>query len=257
MLAPQAWFFGPFDELAVDEDRVGADEGDQVGCVDHAPPALRGLDELERHGQRGVQRLGQHPPRALADDLIDQRRRAATRAPVVRAAASHWEAIEARHGALRLQASVQLLELRKRSKYTHKRRVRIKAVLISGPAAFAAAKSGSGKGWSLNFMPGLMARKGLMLPKHLPFEKWLRIGSHLSNAPFAVDVTPLAQVALIPFGTDQTVMLIVAHHSDRRWLVAQRRAAREVTAQYIGRSDNDAVRDVLRATTTASMGTGS
>jgi hypothetical protein len=31
---------GSFDELAVDEGRPGADERDQVGCVDHAPAAL-------------------------------------------------------------------------------------------------------------------------------------------------------------------------------------------------------------------------
>ena len=29
---------------------AGADEGDEVGCVDGAPAALGGLDELERHG---------------------------------------------------------------------------------------------------------------------------------------------------------------------------------------------------------------
>ena len=31
---------GSFDELAVDEGRSGADEGDQVRCVDHAPVVL-------------------------------------------------------------------------------------------------------------------------------------------------------------------------------------------------------------------------
>ena len=31
---------GPFDELAVDEGRSGADQGDQVGCVDGAPAVL-------------------------------------------------------------------------------------------------------------------------------------------------------------------------------------------------------------------------
>ena len=31
---------GSFDELAVDEDRIGSDEGDEVGCVDAAPAAL-------------------------------------------------------------------------------------------------------------------------------------------------------------------------------------------------------------------------
>ncbi len=40
---------GSFDELAVDECRVGADERDQVGGVDHAPAALGGLDQLEGH----------------------------------------------------------------------------------------------------------------------------------------------------------------------------------------------------------------
>ena len=42
-------FVGSFDQLAVDEHRAGADEGDQMRCVDRAPAVLRGLDELERH----------------------------------------------------------------------------------------------------------------------------------------------------------------------------------------------------------------
>ena len=42
---------GSFYELAVDEPGSGPDEGDQVRGVDHAPAALRGLDELERHRQ--------------------------------------------------------------------------------------------------------------------------------------------------------------------------------------------------------------
>jgi putative transposase len=42
-------FVGSFDELAVDEHRAGADEGDEMRCVDRAPAVLRGLDELERH----------------------------------------------------------------------------------------------------------------------------------------------------------------------------------------------------------------
>ena len=44
---------GSFDELAVGEGRPGADERDQVGCVDHAPAALGGLDQLEGHRQGG------------------------------------------------------------------------------------------------------------------------------------------------------------------------------------------------------------
>jgi len=40
---------GSFEELAGLEDGTGADESDEVGCVDRAPAVLRGLDELERH----------------------------------------------------------------------------------------------------------------------------------------------------------------------------------------------------------------
>jgi hypothetical protein len=46
-------FVGSFDELAVDEHRVGADERDQVWGVDRAPAVLCGLDQLERHRQPG------------------------------------------------------------------------------------------------------------------------------------------------------------------------------------------------------------
>ena len=46
-------FVGSFDEFAVDERGPGADEGDQVWAVDRAPAVLRGLDQLERHGQPG------------------------------------------------------------------------------------------------------------------------------------------------------------------------------------------------------------
>ena len=42
---------GSFDELSGVEDGAGADEGDQVGCVDGAPAHLGGFDELERHRQ--------------------------------------------------------------------------------------------------------------------------------------------------------------------------------------------------------------
>ena len=38
-----------FDQLAVDEGGAGADEGDQVGRVDHPPQGLGGFDQLERH----------------------------------------------------------------------------------------------------------------------------------------------------------------------------------------------------------------
>jgi integrase/recombinase XerD len=44
-------FVGSFDELAGLEGRAGADECDQVGCVERAPAVLCGLDELERHCQ--------------------------------------------------------------------------------------------------------------------------------------------------------------------------------------------------------------
>jgi hypothetical protein len=44
---------GSFDEFAVDEGGAGPDEGDQVGCVDHSPPGLGGLDQLERHRDPG------------------------------------------------------------------------------------------------------------------------------------------------------------------------------------------------------------
>src|SRR5829696_2177628 len=46
-------FVGSFDELAVDEHRAGADEGDEMRCVDRAPAVLRGLDELECHREPG------------------------------------------------------------------------------------------------------------------------------------------------------------------------------------------------------------
>jgi hypothetical protein len=49
---------GSFDELAVDESRSGADQGDQMRCVDHPPAVLGGLDELERHRQPGRSRAG-------------------------------------------------------------------------------------------------------------------------------------------------------------------------------------------------------
>jgi hypothetical protein len=47
-----------FDEFAVDEGRPGADQGDEVGCVDGAPAILRSFDQLERHGQPGRPRAG-------------------------------------------------------------------------------------------------------------------------------------------------------------------------------------------------------
>jgi hypothetical protein len=47
---PGGLVLGSFGELAVDEGRSGADERDQVGGVDHAPAALRGLDQLEGAG---------------------------------------------------------------------------------------------------------------------------------------------------------------------------------------------------------------
>ena len=44
---------GSFDLFAVGEGDAGADEGDEVGCVDGAPAGLGGLDEFERHGDAG------------------------------------------------------------------------------------------------------------------------------------------------------------------------------------------------------------
>ena len=44
---------GSFDQLAVDEEGTGADECDQVRRVDHPPPGLGCLDQLERHGHAG------------------------------------------------------------------------------------------------------------------------------------------------------------------------------------------------------------
>src|SRR5665648_1001696 len=42
-----------FEEFALLEACAGADQGDQVGCVDRAPAVLGGLDELERHRDPG------------------------------------------------------------------------------------------------------------------------------------------------------------------------------------------------------------
>ena len=53
---------GSFDELAGFEAGPGADEGDEVGCVDRPPAVLGGFDELERHRQSGGSRT-----RALGD----------------------------------------------------------------------------------------------------------------------------------------------------------------------------------------------
>src|ERR671933_3066261 len=53
VVAMRHGFGGSFDQLAVDEGGAGADQGDQVGCVDRAPAVLGGLDEFERHGQPG------------------------------------------------------------------------------------------------------------------------------------------------------------------------------------------------------------
>ena len=44
---------GSFDEFSGFEDGAGADERDEVWCVDGAPAGLGGLDELERHRQPG------------------------------------------------------------------------------------------------------------------------------------------------------------------------------------------------------------
>jgi hypothetical protein len=61
---------GSFDEFAVLEFGSGADEGDQVGCVDHPPAALGGLDEFERHRDTGRARA-----RAFGDPLPQPHRR--------------------------------------------------------------------------------------------------------------------------------------------------------------------------------------
>ena len=53
---------GSFDELAGLETGAGADERDEVGCVDRPPAVLGGFDELERHRQPGGART-----RALGD----------------------------------------------------------------------------------------------------------------------------------------------------------------------------------------------
>ncbi len=44
---------GSFDEFAFAQCRTGADERNEVGCVDSPPPALGGFDELERHDDPG------------------------------------------------------------------------------------------------------------------------------------------------------------------------------------------------------------
>ena len=45
---------GSFDEFAVLEPRVGADQGDQVGCVDRSTAVLGGFDEFEGHRHAGM-----------------------------------------------------------------------------------------------------------------------------------------------------------------------------------------------------------
>jgi hypothetical protein len=39
--------------LALDEAGAGADESDEVGSVDRAPPVLSGFDEFEGHREAG------------------------------------------------------------------------------------------------------------------------------------------------------------------------------------------------------------
>ena len=51
---------GPFLELAVGEDVAGSYGGDEVGCVDPAPPVLGGVEELVvcgRHQEFGRRTL--------------------------------------------------------------------------------------------------------------------------------------------------------------------------------------------------------
>jgi hypothetical protein len=45
---PGGLALGSFDELAVDEGRPGADERDQVRCVDRGAASLGGLDQADR-----------------------------------------------------------------------------------------------------------------------------------------------------------------------------------------------------------------
>ena len=46
-------FVGSFEEFPLLEVGAGADESDEVRCVDRAPAGLCGLDELERHRDAG------------------------------------------------------------------------------------------------------------------------------------------------------------------------------------------------------------
>lgn len=44
---------GPFLVVAVGEDGAGSDGGDEVGCVDFAPPVLGSVEEFVGHGHSG------------------------------------------------------------------------------------------------------------------------------------------------------------------------------------------------------------
>jgi hypothetical protein len=48
----------PLYQFAAFESGAGADEGDEVGCADRAPPGLGGFDELNQDGQTGGFRAG-------------------------------------------------------------------------------------------------------------------------------------------------------------------------------------------------------
>ena len=52
-MPPRLGLGGAFDELATLEGGAGADERDEVGCVDGAPAFLGGVDQLECHGDPG------------------------------------------------------------------------------------------------------------------------------------------------------------------------------------------------------------
>ncbi len=97
--------FFSFDELAVLELRTGADEGDEMGCVDGAPAVLRGHDQLVGHGQTGGLRsrpagdLGPVPDGGEGglDRIGNRYERAGARSPICRLGA--WRRVAGEYGA--------------------------------------------------------------------------------------------------------------------------------------------------------------